>query len=425
MPVDPRGPVIITPEPPNAECRAAERRAPNLAGVILLVAGAAAVAWSTLRPSFPLRSVLGAGCCSATDLVLNILLFIPFGAGLALLGLRARTVVAVGALCSGGIELSQLWFVVGRDPSIHDIITNTVGTWLGARVVLRWAARAQWWLVLGRVIAVAVVSWWIVVAFAVRPAIPGPSGWFAQWAHEFEGTVRFGGEVLSLTLQGQTMPDGPVQSAPALRAELMMADTIRLVATVAVGLPASGRAQVAGVVAGQPARDYMSVWREGRDLIAYQGLDLSIAEHPGVWLRLNDALPGGEATVKIALTTTRDRVRLTAESDGRQRESSLRLAPELYWGALFFAGDRGIERIRWWSFVPGMISFLGLGLGLQRRISLLVAGGAALVFGPLLTGTALPSWPVMILALLAGLGGQALAKPLQLFGGGGPSSGPR
>lgn len=293
--------------------------------------GAGAVAWLTLRPGSPAHNAPGSGCCSATDLVLNTLLFMPFGAGLGLLGLPARTAVVVGVLCSAGVELSQFWLVVGRrvDSRRRDQHSGSMA----------WRDRC--------------------------PPLGNPGG-------------------------------------------------------VVAGRRTSCRASSRVVV------DRGRVCRT--DLIAYQRLRLTIAEQSGVWLRLRGGLLCIGDTVNVALTTTRDRVTLVAGCKARRLESSLWLSPELYWGALFVFDDRGIERIRWWSYAPGVLSFLCLGLGLVRRRSLLVVGCAALAVGPLVMGTPLASSPVLMVALLAVLGGRILAKRLRLAGDaelGLPATGPQ
>jgi glycopeptide antibiotics resistance protein len=70
---------------------------------------------------------------TAFNLVGNVLLFAPLGAGLGLLGRRLRFTVAAGFALSGAIELVQL-AIPGRTTSTADVICNTAGIALG------------WWL---------------------------------------------------------------------------------------------------------------------------------------------------------------------------------------------------------------------------------------------------------------------------------------
>ena len=69
------------------------------------------------------------------QILLNILLFAPLGALLALGGWRKRRIVLIGALLSMGVEVTQLVFRLGLF-EWDDMIHNTLGTLLGAIVAL-------------------------------------------------------------------------------------------------------------------------------------------------------------------------------------------------------------------------------------------------------------------------------------------------
>ena len=73
-----------------------------------------------------------------TNVVGNIILFLPLGITLCLLGLRRRTTVRVGFCLSAAIELTQL-FIPGRTTSADDVLCNTLGALVGYLLVSRWA----------------------------------------------------------------------------------------------------------------------------------------------------------------------------------------------------------------------------------------------------------------------------------------------
>lgn len=75
----------------------------------------------------------------ATDIVLNVLLFMPFGGWAALRLGRAWAVatVAGGAMLSFGIEVTQALEAAGRFASATDVLTNTTGAALGFLLGLR------------------------------------------------------------------------------------------------------------------------------------------------------------------------------------------------------------------------------------------------------------------------------------------------
>jgi len=399
------------------------RTAPHrIAGIALSTAGAAVIAWFTLRPGPLTQPPIQIECCSATDLVLNILLFVPFGAGLVLLGLRPWLAGVLGALFSVAVELSQLWWVPGRYASVHDVLTNWAGTLLGAMVVAKWAKRSRWWPIVAPGMAVLVVLWWVAVAFLVRPAIPVSQQWAAQWGHDSGGTVSFRGRILTLTLQDLPLRDGSLVSRAVVHGELSHAGTVRLKAVVVTGSTPRGRARLAGIVTGPKARDYMSIWQEGQMLIAYQRLNLNVAGQQGVWLRLENSIPptAGD-TVRIAVTTTNDRLGLMVALNGIERETSLRLSPELFLGALSPGDRREIDGFAWWSFIPALASFAVLGFALATRPALLLAAGLGSIFlGPLLMGSTHASWPVALVAFLGAWEGRRLAYRLAMFGNGKP-----
>jgi len=85
-----------------------------------------------------IASGFGTLSSEAPDIVLNVLLFMPFGVWAALrLGRSWMTAAVVGgAILSVGIEVSQALEATGRAASTTDVVTNTVGTALGFLVGL-------------------------------------------------------------------------------------------------------------------------------------------------------------------------------------------------------------------------------------------------------------------------------------------------
>jgi len=94
------------------------------------------------------ESPLRGGGGSRSDVVSNVLLFMPWGFLLAVwLAVRGRHYVAVltmalvsGALLSGTVEFVQL-FAPGRYASLVDLLTNTLGSTVGALIGWPWARR--------------------------------------------------------------------------------------------------------------------------------------------------------------------------------------------------------------------------------------------------------------------------------------------
>jgi hypothetical protein len=77
----------------------------------------------------------------ALEFLFNVALFLPLGAGGALLWRRPTTAMwaLIAFLLSASIELVQV-VMPGRDASARDVVANTVGATLGA-ALMRWLLR--------------------------------------------------------------------------------------------------------------------------------------------------------------------------------------------------------------------------------------------------------------------------------------------
>jgi hypothetical protein len=143
------------------------------------------------------------------DVVLNLLLLLPFGAGLGLAGWPLRRVAATAALLSFAIEALQYFVVTGRDASLGDVINNTIGGTLGAGLVSSAAtlaapspARA------GRLFAAGALAWLVVLALSAWLQGPGAQTRHlrSHWAHRAPDPYPFAGQVTSAMVDGIAMP---------------------------------------------------------------------------------------------------------------------------------------------------------------------------------------------------------------------------
>ena len=75
------------------------------------------------------------------DMIANVALFAPFGAAVVW-GDRSTRQVRLAIACGLGfslaIELAQV-YMHGHAPTVVDVVTNTIGAWVGAR----WATRQR------------------------------------------------------------------------------------------------------------------------------------------------------------------------------------------------------------------------------------------------------------------------------------------
>jgi hypothetical protein len=157
------------------------------------------------------------------DVVNNILLFIPLALGLKLIGAPTRTVVIAGAALSLAIELLQFTAVPGRDASLSDLLTNTLGSWVGAIAGAHWRSllrprKALSW----RFAVVGSLLWLMIQAgtgILLRPWVPlGPLE--SEWTSNPPGLKPFSGTVGFASVSGVVVPEGPVQSGSELSRRL-------------------------------------------------------------------------------------------------------------------------------------------------------------------------------------------------------------
>ena len=389
-----------------------ERR--RLLGVALSTVSLALILWSTLR-SHPGVFVSSSEVhWSVLDFLLNVLLFLPLGAGLSLLGLGAGSAVAIGALLSGGIELAQLWWVVGRFSSILDVAANIVGAITGIAIVRRWEQRSRWWPTVAKGVAAIVVIIWLLGSACVGPAIPGPVAWVVDRPDgRIDGDSR-GPQVLSASLQGVPLVAGPIADVPGLRALLASSDTMRFEAILLTGPTTGDSLRLLEIVVGEGFDPYLVLSQEGDRLAVYYRLRMTWLGARGPSLVLvhgTSAVPGD--TVRISLYATLDELRLQAVRGSATSESRIRLSPDLFLSALF---NRATDSTLWWRILPALLSFVALGLALAKRPTMLVlALGLALFLGPWASGAAVPGWPVLLVALVGAVGGRRLATDLALF----------
>ncbi len=370
---------------------------------LFLVAVTTGIVLLTLGPATPPPEMTSGPCCLTPDLVLNIMLFVPFGIALGLVRRRVPIAVAIGALLSTAIEILQLW-IPGRDSAISDVAANSLGTLFGALVVWGWPARHRWWKIPGLAVAAIVVGASVTASFLVRPALPSPAVWWGQWAHDFYRTLPFEGQVLGFNLQGIPIGDGRVGQGEHLNAGLAQRDTIRLEARIISGPPVPGRAQLIGLVADGPGGEYVNLWQEGRSLRTFVRLRLNDAGLRSPWLRLRDALPGSAGdTVEISATVTRRQVLLSAHHPGGSMQRAFDLSAATFWGAFFPSEFDFGSRVPSRSLIPITLSFGGLGAGIRSRIAMVLASLVALLAGPVLAGTAFPA-AVSLAAAVFGVG---------------------
>jgi hypothetical protein len=150
------------------------------------------------------------GSLGGVDAVLNVLLFLPLGIGLALSGARSSKALLGILIFSATIEVAQFLVISGRDSAIGDVLSNVLGGAIGLALV-RWFD--VWWNP-SRRDATLLSSFWVacwlaiqlLVSYGLTPAFPS-TRYYGQIARVFENMATFGGRVLSATIDTVSVPD--------------------------------------------------------------------------------------------------------------------------------------------------------------------------------------------------------------------------
>ena len=276
-------------------------------GLPLTLASLAIIGWFTLRPSLedaeaaarlPWTCLYPCGDYGLRDALLNVGLFVPLGLGLALLGHPVRALLLV-LLTTVTVEFSQYHWLVGRDASLRDILTNSLGGGLGVALAGSWRtlvlphARRSAWLAIG-----AALLWLVglgLTAVLVRPTLPHSVYW-GQWAPELGQFAPWDGTVLSAAVNGEALPSGRLRNSERLRT-LLLGDSVLVTARVLAAPPTTGLAPIVSVfdseqreifVLGQRGTEYFFRMRTGLSVLELGELTALLPDVPHA--RVEDTL---------------------------------------------------------------------------------------------------------------------------------------
>jgi hypothetical protein len=160
------------------------------------------------------------------DAVLNVLLFLPLGWSLRR-HRSARFALVTCCLLSALIEFSQYHWIPGRDSSLRDILTNSLGGYLGVLLAEHW--RLLLWpdRRTSAILALASVTTWLGILLAtvalVQVRLPR-SVYYGQWAPALGRHDRFQGRLDGVELNGKTISNGRRPESAAIR-DILLSDS--------------------------------------------------------------------------------------------------------------------------------------------------------------------------------------------------------
>lgn len=160
------------------------------------------------------------GEAGVTDVLLNLLLFAPFGMGLHALGLRWWHAAMGAGVVTLGIEGAQATLLAGRDASLGDVTANIlgglVGWWLwSARHRLR-APSPGLARSMAAALLIASTSTWLLTAWGMQPEGSTAGPWVGQRTRVWSGHDPFPGALGLATIADIEIPDDPLISRPVL-----------------------------------------------------------------------------------------------------------------------------------------------------------------------------------------------------------------
>ena len=221
-------------------------------GLAITIASLLAIGVATLLPepgqSMRQHSCLVCGSFGGVDAFLNVLLFIPLGIGLALFGIAGRRALLAVCALSVVIETTQFLVIPGRDSTVGDVVTNTIGGALGFALV-------RYSLVLlrpsPRIATIITICWcatWLSIqaisSYGLAPSLP-ESQYYGQIARAIGNLAVFEGRVISASADDVAIPNWDLSdSRPIRRALLNGAPVVAMV--VAAG-PTQGIAPIVRV----------------------------------------------------------------------------------------------------------------------------------------------------------------------------------
>ena len=402
---------------PRSEAQPPPRSLGSRAARAFVFVCAALVLVATL---YPLEATADAGNIAClicgdrglADAIVNVILFVPLGAAVALTGRSTRAALALAAALSGSVELAQMTLIPGRDASIGDLVFNTLGAAAGVAIV----KTSWWWLGYNGVrasrlsLATALFATAIVAGTGLL-LVPQPSEgtYFVMWRPVLRHLDRYDAPVLSATVGGRPLPPSRIEEPTQIRELLRAGAPIRVVGVVAAQ---TSRQAAMFAIYDDRKREVVLIGPDRDDLVfrvrmrsASASLDQPDLRVVGGWRNL---VPGSEVTV-----TARRSGRRYCVGFGPQPPCNSGFSAGMGWALLlhFEHSPRWLQSALS-MFWLGMLGFL-VGFWSRRRWESLCAMSvyaATLVVLPAWVGL-LPTPALHVLGAIAGIGlGVVLAR---------------
>ncbi|HMH81615.1 MAG TPA: VanZ family protein [Gemmatimonadales bacterium] len=381
----------------------------------LLAFALLAILVATLWPVYEARPQTWVSCIvcgehGVADVLLNIVLFLPLGVALGLGGRRIPQCVLLAALLSASIELAQL-LIPGRDASLGDVVSNTIGATLGAMLV----RTAPAWLLppperstrLSRVAALAAAALCCVTGLLLAPVFPD-SLYYGQWTPNLGHLEWYRGRVLDATIGALHVAPGPMSDTPLARELLRSASGCSLHVR---GIAGPRPAELASLfsISDDRQREIILLGPDRDDLVFRFRTRAAALRLDQPDIRVTDAMEGMRAGDSLDVTVTREGRACRVALNGR---TAAGLGPTVGsgWGLLMYpealpAVLKGLLSAVWVGalFLPAAFWIRTRGEAVWVTAALVAGLVGAPALTPLVATPAI-QWAAAALGLLTGAG---------------------
>lgn len=228
------------------------------------------------------------------DALLNLLLFAPLGVGLGSAGARPKRAILGMIAGTVIIELLQYFVMPGRDPTLRDVVLNSIGAAIGYAA----GARPQVIVMPSRSAATKLLLAWSagwlveqsVAAYALVPVLP-QSQYYGQIARDLGTLPAFSGTVLRARVDSVIIPNWELADG-RVRELLLRREGALVQATV---IPDGCPDQLSGIVriADAAALEVLLLAQDGVDLVFALRTGAQVLRLRPMHYRLRDAFGTG------------------------------------------------------------------------------------------------------------------------------------
>ncbi len=212
-------------------------------------------------PEFAYRASLSPVSClvcgdqGLQDVIQNLLMFLPLGVALRCAGLRPPRALLLGFGLSLFVETMQYFVIPGRDASLSDLVTNSMGAWLGATITplipMAFRPSPRQGAAFGVAAAVSWALLWIFGAWAVGDDA-GRANLRGRFPNEMEDAPALNGDAVEASFNGVALTSGVTQITPEAIAAYQR-DEFVIDATIRPGLPVAWRENILTIIDSRPA----------------------------------------------------------------------------------------------------------------------------------------------------------------------------